>query len=137
MNVQDIVAGVNAKLAGETLTYTEMRIFLDECIDDINTALSAKFPTFDEISSNGVYDYFPDKYIRSVVIIGAATKFYVTDEEGIETATRYSMDYNQRMFYMVRDYSMYVPEEYQDLDRGYLTGAPTTLGMQDSPFEGW
>ena len=28
MQIQDIVSGVNAKLAGETLTFTEMRLFL-------------------------------------------------------------------------------------------------------------
>ncbi len=137
MQIQDIVSGVNAKLAGETLTFTEMRLFLDEVIDDINAALSADFPAFSTLPANANYNYFPDKYIRSVVIVGAASKFYVTDEEGIETATQYALDYAQRLFLMKRDYSTQVPEEYQAHDQGYLTGAPSTSGLQPSPFMGW
>lgn len=80
MQIQDIVSGVNAKLAGETLTFTEMRLFLDEVIDDINAALNANFPVFSTLAANANYNFFPDRYIRSVVIVGAASKFYVTDE---------------------------------------------------------
>ena len=137
MLVQNIVAGVNTKLAGETLTYTQMRLFLDEVIDDINSALSANFPTFEDIPSNGGYTAFPDKYIRSVIITGVAAKFYVTDEEGIETASQYSMDYRERLFIMKRDHSMNVPEEYQDYERGSLVGAPTNGGNQPWTFGGW
>ena len=137
MQIQDVVSGVNAKLAGETLTFTEMRLFLDEVIDDINAALNANFPVFSTLAANANYNFFPDRYIRSVVIVGAASKFYVTDEEGIETASQYAMDYAQRLFLMKRDYSMQVPEEYQAQDQGYLTGAPRTSGLQPSPFVGW
>lgn len=137
MFVQDIVAGVNAKLAGETLTYTEMRLFLDETIDDINAALCSSFPSFSKTAANADYNYFPDRYIRSVVIVGAAAKFYVTDEEGIETATQYARDYAQRLFLMKRDYSMQVPEEFQADNRGYLVGAPSDPGLQAAPFWGW
>lgn len=137
MKIQDIVAGVNAKLAGETLTYTQMRILLDEVVDDINTELAAKYPSFDEIPSNGVYDAFPDKYIRSVIIVGAAFKFYVTDEEGISTATQYSYDYKDRLFYMKRDYTGQVPELYQDRDQGYVTGTQLEIDNLGYTFGGW
>ena len=71
-------------------------------------------------------------YIRSVIIPGAAYKFYVTDEEGISTATQYQYDYAERMFRMKRDYSNQIPEEYQADKRGYLEGPelhnPLTYG---------
>lgn len=138
MKVQDIVAGVNAKLAGETLTYTQMRLFLDEVIDDINAALSANFPTFDNISSSGEYTAFPDRYIRSVVITGAAYKFYVTDEEGNQTAPQYQWDYQDRLFLMKRDYIELVPEEYQEPDHGYITYPQNAVDSYSQPlFRGW
>ena len=46
MYINDIVSGVNAKLAGEQLTFEEMVLFLDETIDDINRELNACYPAF-------------------------------------------------------------------------------------------
>ncbi|NLV87690.1 MAG: hypothetical protein GX025_10830, partial [Clostridiales bacterium] len=40
---------VNDLLAGETLSYFEMRPFLDQAIDDINQNLGAMFPAFSEL----------------------------------------------------------------------------------------
>lgn len=135
MLVSDIVSGVNAKLAGETLTYNQLRLFLDETIDDINAALNAKFPVFTGLTDSADYNFFPDKYIRSVVITGAANKFYVTDEEGIMTAQQYSYDYSDRLFIMKRDYSCRVPEEYQEGLQGYVD---TTAGLRISTnLRGW
>ena len=122
MTIANIVSGVNTKLAGETLTFNQMKLFLSEVIDDINAELNATFPSFDDLTSSDVYDAFPDNYIRSVVITGAAFKFYVTDEEGIATAQQYGYDYKDRLFRMKRDYSDKVPEEYQADGQGYLTG---------------
>jgi len=137
MQIQNIVEGVNAKLAGETLTYTQMRIFLSEVIDDINAELAADFPSFDDLASNANYDAFPDKYVRSVVITGAAFKFYVTDEEGINTAQQYQYDYLDRLFRMKRDYAELIPEEYQLDDQGYVTGAPRDYDDLSNAFGGW
>ena len=132
MQIIDIVSGVNAKLAGETLTFNELKLFLDETIDDINAELNAAFPAISEFQEYEDYDCIPDMYIRSVVIPGAAYKFYVTDEEGISTATQYQYDYVERMFRMKRDYSNQIPEEYQADKRGYLEGPelhnPLTYG---------
>ena len=137
MTIQNIVAGVNAKLAGETLTYTQLRIFLDEVIDDINAALASNFPTFEDIASNGEYTAFPDRYIRSVIITGAAFKFYVTDEEGNQTAPQYQWDYQDRLFLMKRDYAGQVPTECQMPDQGYITYPQDSPGDTRPLWEGW
>ena len=133
MLISNIVNGVNTKLAGETMTFNQLKLFLSETIDDINRELCATYPSFDDLTESDNYNYFPDKYIRSVVITGAAYKFYEIDEEGIVTATQYHYDFLDNLFYMKRDYSCSVPEQYQDRDRGYVLGpelrAGVTLGM--------
>jgi hypothetical protein len=139
MIVSNIVAAINAKLAGETLTYTQARLFMDETIDDINNQLSAKFPDFAAYESVTDYNCFPDKYIRSVLVVGAAYKFYVTDEEGTQTAKQYQMDYANNLFLMKRDYSNSVPELYQNWDQGYLTPLPEVEPDVTDPYNffGW
>ena len=126
MKITQIVGLVNTKLAGETLTYNQMLSFLDDTVNDINTHLNACFPTFSEITTSiladSVYDAIPDQYITSVVVIGTAYKFYTTDEEGINVATGYQQEYERGLFYMVRDYSASVPEQYQAKNRGYVEG---------------
>lgn len=64
----------------------------------------------EEVYSN--YDFFPDKYIRSVVIPGAAYKWFSVDEEGASTAPLMQAEYEKARFEMVRDYIDYVPYEY-------------------------
>lgn len=123
MKVIDIVKLSNKYLAGEQLTLSRLLPFLDAVIDDINSELNATFPTFSELnfvelSDDVVYDCFPDKYIRSVVCLGAACKFYATDEEGEAVAQDYQMRYNQNLFYMLRDYVDRVPLVYQSDDTG-------------------
>lgn len=126
MLVSEIVKRVNQELAGEQLVYTRIKPFLDSVIDDINTNLNAIFPTFSDLGTDidaGLtfdYNYFPEKYIRSVVIKGAAYKFYVMDEEGEAIAQQFGMDYQTNLFYMVRDYIEKVPEEYQSDSTGSI-----------------
>ena len=129
MLISNIVNGVNTKLAGETMTFNQLKLFLSEVVDDINRELCATYPSFDDFTEADNYNYFPDKYIRSVVIAGAAYKFYETDEEGIVTATQYHYDYMDNLFYMKRDYTCKVPAEYQDADRGYLEGLEMRAGV--------
>lgn len=136
MKINDIVAGVNTKLAGETLTYNQLRLFLDETIDIINRELNAEFPSFSTLDSNGTYDAFPDKYIRSVVIVGAAYKFYVTDEEGMQTAQQYQYDFLDGLYYMKRDYSYLIKPEYQGVGRGFLEG-PAINSTLTTQWGGW
>ena len=114
MLLKDIVTRVNALLAGERLPYNEMLIHLDKTIDDINSQLNSTFPAFSEMPTGKVeYDYFPDRYIRSVVCVGAAWYYFTTDEEGISTAPQYLQDYDRGLFIMLRDYFNEVPIEYQ------------------------
>lgn len=136
MKVSDIVSGVNAKLAGETLTLNQMRLFLDNAMDAVNQELDAKFPTFGTLSEGDDYTALPDKYIRSVVIVGAAYHFYVTDEEGMPTATQYQRDFLNGLFYMKRDYSNKIPLEYREESQGYVDGIMEDVALS-AAWTGW
>lgn len=127
MLIDKLVALVNEKLAGETLMYEQLKGVLDSTIDDINIALNSCFPTFTEFSDNSEafpkypdYNFFPERYIRSVVALGAAYKFYTIDEEGAEVAPEYKWEYKTALFYMTRDFSHLVPTIFQLDYQGYL-----------------
>ena len=119
MKIVDIVKLTNTYLAGEQLVYQRLVPFFDSVIDDINSRLSSTFPSFSSLeistldSDNAKYDYFPDHYIRSVVALGAAHKFYQMDEEGVSNDISYAEDYAVNLFYMTRDYIEQVPAIYQ------------------------
>lgn len=118
----------NEALAGETLSYKEMLPHLDAAIDGINTKLNTIYPVFSEVpyeNADSEYAFFPDKYIRLVVIPGAAWHFYVMDEEGLQTAPQYQADFENGKFIMQRDMLYKIPEEYQDDDQqGFVVGDP-------------
>lgn len=118
----------NDALAGETLSLKEMLPHLDAAIDSINAKLNSTYPVFSDIphaTVDAVYDFFPDKYIRTVVIPGAAWHFYVMDEEGLQTAPQYQQDFENGKFIMQRDMLYKIPEEYQDDDHaGFVVGDP-------------
>ncbi len=122
MDLNTVVKKVNTLLAGERLTFSGMADHLDRTIDDINARLNSTFPAFSDVVAEGKaeYDYFPDRYIRSVVCVGAAWYYYTSDEEGISTAPQYYQDYERGLFHMVRDYFNQVPLEYQDNSDGAL-----------------
>ena len=125
MELNAILKCVNDKLAGEQLPYESIRTHLDDVIDTINSTLSTKFPVFSEFTAAAYpqypnYNFFPDKYIRSVVCLGAARNFYLTDEEGALSVPAYEQQFQHNLFLMLRDYSELVPEEYRDYDRGAL-----------------
>lgn len=126
---------VNNALAGESLTLLEMLPFLDMTIDGINEKLNAKYPMFSELNyfdGTAAYTAFPDRYIRMVVVPGAAWRYYVTDEEGAATAIQYQQDYELGRFYMMRDMIYAVPEEYQaDARQGYVTPPEDHLSLGD------
>lgn len=130
MELSKIVQFINDKLAGELLTFDLLKVHLDAVVDDINTSLNAKFPAFSDFTSAAFtqypdYNFFPDKYIRTVVIPGAAYKFFVTDEEGLGTAPQYGFDYKDNLFKMLRDYLPLVPAEYRDTNEGgYASNFP-------------
>lgn len=128
---------ISKQLGGELISESEMYSYIDRVIDDINAQLNTCFPTFTEFreqnsgASGLLLDYtpIPDKYIRTVIIPGAAFKYYTTDEEGAYAAPKYEEDYKQGLFYMVRDFSFSVPEEYQNDDQGYVQMAGDNPGL--------
>lgn len=125
MELNKLVERVNAHLAGEMFSYKELEIHLDAVIDDINNRLNAQFPAFSEFNPTDFVDYpnynfFPDKYLRTVVALGAAFYFYMTDEEGAESAVKYEQEYRKNLFYMERDYSNLVAEEFAVGAAGYI-----------------
>ena len=72
------------------------------------------------LRDNTKYDAFPDKYLRSVVALGAAVKFYTRDEEGEQIALDYQNRYERALFIMVRDYHNQVPWYFQENTGGYI-----------------
>lgn len=135
MQITKIVRLINQHLAGEFCSPAELITYMDRVVDDINTRLNACFPTISEHISNygdttdPDYNVFPDKYIRSVLVIGAAYKYYVTDEEGNATAQQYGSDYTQNLFYMERDYSFSIPEIYRESEQGFVDNADKDAGL--------
>ena len=72
------------------------------------------------LRSNDNYDAFPDKYIRSVLALGTAVKFYTRDEEGEQIAMDYQNRYERALFNMVRDYHNQVPWFFQNNEGGFI-----------------
>lgn len=80
-----------------------------------------KFPPLPHhVRSNSNYDAFPDEYLRTVVALGVATKFYTRDEEGEQVALDYQNRYEMALFKMVRDYHNQVPWYFQDRTGGFI-----------------
>lgn len=127
MLLKDIQKLMNNTLAGETLTLNEMLQHLDFAIDEINDTLNSTYPTFSELIAKEPeakeYAFFPDRYIRRVVIPGAAWNFYVVDEEGLQTSVQYQIDFEKGKFIMQRDMLYKVPTQYQAPDtQGFVVG---------------
>lgn len=125
MQIKEIITHVNQCLAGELLSYGDLKFYLDKTIDDINSQLNSKYPAFSELEPLITeYTAFPDRFIRQVVIPGAAWYYYVADEEGSQTAIQYAMDYQRGLDLMLRDMLYGVPEEYMvDTMQGSATFA--------------
>lgn len=144
MKYNVIIGLISKHLADELVSESEMLSYMDRVVDDINARLNTCFPTFTEWkeensgTSAEVLDYtaIPDKYIRTVVIPGAAFKYYTTDEEGSYASPKYEEDYKQGLFYMVRDYSFQVPDEYREDNQGYIDVPGLDAGLQVPPRRG-
>ena len=134
---------VNTKLAGELLALRELIPFMDMVIDDINQQLNSVYPVFSELAEGTTeYQYFPDRYLRTVVANGAAFYYYQADEEGVNNSSGYETEYRRNLFYMVRDYMHAVPEEYKDNpENGTIehenNGAFDDTGIHDGNFGDW
>lgn len=139
MELARIVQKVNDKLAGEMLTYEMLRNHLDDTIDDINAKLNSNFPVFSDFNFDDHpnypdYNFFPDRFIRSVVIKGAAYKFFIVDEEGSDVAQQFKYDYLDGLFLMERDYAEQVPEEFQSDYTGSVRFKTETWQENSTPF---
>lgn len=116
----DIARNFNVLLAGDNLPLKEILPHLDFTIDRINETLNTCYPTMSEIKYSELlgadttqYTCFPDKFIRTVCLSGAAWHYYVTDEEGLATAAQYQQDFEHALFIMQRDMLYNIPDEYR------------------------
>lgn len=73
-----------------------------------------------KVKSTDKYDVFPDEYIRTVLALGTAVKYYTRDEEGEAIAADYQNRYEMALFKMQRDYINQVPWYFQDHTGGYI-----------------
>jgi hypothetical protein len=143
MKYNVLVGLISKHLADEIVSEGEMLSYMDRVIDDINTRLNTVFPTFTEYKEDNkelaaeLLDYtaIPDKYLRSVVVPGAAYKYYTTDEEGSYAAPKYEEEYRTALFYMERDFSFRVPEQYRADEQGYVEIEGSDSGLV-IPFGG-
>lgn len=133
MQITQIVRMINDKLAGENLSYDALKTHMDAVIDDINAKLNSSFPAFSEFTMVAYpkaypdYNFFPDKYIRTVVGFGTAYKFFTVDEEGADFAKEFKQEYLKALFYMERDYINQVNELYQEVEQGYIENELTVF----------
>lgn len=127
MVIENLIKLITSKLSDwYTIPAPKLIHFMDEVIFDINHQLNTQYPTFSEASDSTAdnvtasYDYkaFPDEWQRTVVVYGAASKIYASDDEGINTATDYSSEYQEYLFLMLRDFV----EHTEDADRAPKTG---------------
>ena len=143
MKYNVLVSLISKHLADEIVSEGEMLSYIDRVIDDINTRLNTIFPTFTEYKEDNkeltaeLLDYtaIPDKYLRSVVVPGAAYKYYTTDEEGSYAAPKYEEEYRTALFYMERDFSFRIPEQYRADEQGYVEIEGSDSGLV-IPFGG-
>lgn len=135
MEIAKICNLINQSLAGEMLRQDELILYMDKVIDDINNQLNSNYPSFSEYTSEFFPDYpnynvFPEKYIRSVVVPGAAYNFYKVDEEGNNTAPLFRQEYQINLFYMVRDMMENVPPRFQGRCQGYVKSDAESLNFE-------
>ena len=129
MQVNTIIQNVNKHLAGEMLRYEDLEPFLDRTIDEINANLNSCFPAISEFMEESAtnttanYNFFPERFIRNVVVPGVAYYYYQADEEGEQVANSFASQYREGLYRMQRDYLINVPLEYQNDNEGYVTFA--------------
>lgn len=119
MLYKDIVKNFNVLLAGDNLVLKDILPHLDFALDKVNEKLNTCYPTFTEYyDPNGdyksdKYDLFENRFIRQVILPGAAWHYYVTDEEGLATSPQYEKDFENGLFVMQRDMLYNIPVEWQ------------------------
>ena len=122
MKNTELLRLINDRLQGELLTWNEVIKYGDAVIDDINVQLYALYPTFSQAQQlpgwYGEYNFFEDKYLRSVVVIGVVYKYYIAEEEGEQVAQLFASEYDAALFAMKRDMYNQVPEVFEARNRG-------------------
>ena len=131
MLLTDMVKHTNALLAGESCSLLELVPFFDMTIQDINQDLGSVYPTMSEHLKSiqppyTEYSFFPDRYIITVLCLGAAVHFYMADEEGNPAPMGYTMRYEKNRYMMQRDFIGFVPLSYQDND--VMGAVPLRIG---------
>lgn len=126
-----VIDDINDRLQAKFPTFTDWQDF----VASWNARIQGPNPVPDEdmppwpplprdgylkIRSNSNYDAFPDKYLRSVVALGVAVKFYTRDEEGEQIAQDYQNRYEMALFKMTRDYHNQVPWYFQENTGGFI-----------------
>jgi hypothetical protein len=135
MFIKDILPYINDKLAGEQLTFNELKRFMNYTVDDINARLHSNYPVFSDFAYDVDYNFFPDRYLRSVVAPGAAWYYYVADEEGNPSAQQHSQDYSRGLFEMQRDMMFAVPAQHRaDSYQGTAQYAYDTQNTIEIPY---
>lgn len=154
-----LITDINKKLAGESLSFNELQLYIDATIDDINSVLNACYPTTSEMerayevvsdmsgntdtlpidykywngagTEDGVayLTLFPMAIVRRVIVLGAALKWLIADEEGLGTASTYNTEYQNELFLLQRDYSNKVPAHYQATEQGYVQDCFNSSGI--------
>lgn len=116
MVLLELKKSLNSLLAGEMLTMEMMKQHLNYAIDEVNTVMDTCFPAITSTELTDEYTAIPDKYIRSVILPGAAHHYYMVDDEGTTPEQDFLRQFEINKFYMLRDYSAQVPLEYQNSD---------------------
>ena len=150
-----LVRDINIKLAGESLTWAQLQLYVDNVIDDINYTLNACYPTTaemdtfiransqaenpDNLNSEDLIDYrnwnndilsiLPYSVVHKVVIVGAALKWLTADEEGLNTAPEFTQEYTKALYALQRDFCNKVPAKYQAMDQGFVYNDAINKGI--------
>jgi hypothetical protein len=129
MNYLEIKKELNILLNGELVPWKRLIGHINYAIDAINTDMNTCFPTISVDSSaddlGTEYTAIPDKYIRTVILPGAAHHYYMVDDEGTTPEIDFAREFAAGKFYMLRDYSCSVPAQYrvQDNEDGSFAGS--------------
>lgn len=123
-----VIDDINERLQAKYPTFSEWKDFVDKWNnwvansgikpEEVPVGPMSPAPLF--LRDNTKYDAFPDKYLRDVVALGVAVKFYTRDEEGEQVAMDYQNRYEMALFKMVRDYHNQVPWFFQENTGGYI-----------------
>lgn len=144
MTYSDIAKQFNILLAGDNLPLREVLPHCDYAIDRINETLNTCYPTMseyyidDEGNPRESYDLFDNRYIRQVVLKGAAWHYYVTDEEGLQTSPQYQQDFENALFVMQRDTLYDIPFEYRaSYEQGTVKAKRDHWNLGERGLETW